>query len=98
MLRPESGKRIYDPCCGSGGMFSQSLKFIKAHSGNRGDVSVFGQEANPDTWKMAKINMAIRGRGDQGGDRFHAGQVDLGRGRVLRRAGEAGCRPQVLHR
>lgn len=61
VLRPESGKRIYDPCCGSGGMFSQSLKFIKEHSGNRGDVSVFGQEANPDTWKMAKINMAIRG-------------------------------------
>ena len=61
VLRPESGKRIYDPCCGSGGMFSQSLKFIREHSGNRGDVSVFGQEANPDTWKMAKINMAIRG-------------------------------------
>ena len=63
VLRPEAGKRIYDPCCGSGGMFSQSLKFIKAHSGNRGNVSVFGQEANPDTWKMAKINMAIRGIG-----------------------------------
>ncbi len=63
VLRPATGMRIYDPCCGSGGMFSQSLKFIKAHSGNRGDVSVFGQEANPDTWKMAKINMAIRGIG-----------------------------------
>lgn len=61
VLRPGSGMRIYDPCCGSGGMFSQSLKFIEAHRGNRGNVSVYGQEANPDTWKMAKINMAIRG-------------------------------------
>lgn len=63
VLRPASGMRIYDPCCGSGGMFSQSLKFIKEHSGNRGEVSIFGQEANPDTWKMAKINMALRGIG-----------------------------------
>ena len=63
VLQPAAGMRIYDPCCGSGGMFSQSLKFIREHSRNRGDVSVFGQEANPDTWKMAKINMAIRGIG-----------------------------------
>ena len=52
---------MYDPCCGSGGMFVQSAKFIQAHSGNRDSISVYGQEANPDTWKMAKINMAIRG-------------------------------------
>lgn len=63
VLRPEAGMRIYDPCCGSGGMFSQSMKFIASHGGNRGAVSVFGQEANPDTWKMAKINMALRGIG-----------------------------------
>lgn len=50
-----------DPCCGSGGMFVQSEKFIEAHSHRRGAVSVYGQEANPDTWKMAKMNMVIRG-------------------------------------
>ena len=61
ILRPFSNCRIYDPCCGSGGMFVQSAKFIKAHSNKRGTVSVYGQEANADTWKMAKMNMAIRG-------------------------------------
>lgn len=50
-----------DPCCGSGGMFVQSNKFIQAHTGNRGVISVYGQESNADTWKMAKMNMAIRG-------------------------------------
>lgn len=50
-----------DCCCGSGGMFVQSAKFIQAHSGKRGGISVYGQEANADTWKMAKMNMAIRG-------------------------------------
>lgn len=50
-----------DPACGSGGMFVQSAKFIQAHSGNRNNISVYGQEANADTWKMAKMNMAIRG-------------------------------------
>lgn len=55
------GKRVYDPCCGSGGMFVQSVKFIQEHAGNRSNISVFGQEANADTWKMAKMNMAIRG-------------------------------------
>lgn len=53
--------KLIDPCCGSGGMFVQSAKFIQAHSGKRGTISVYGQEANADTWKMAKINMAIRG-------------------------------------
>ena len=61
ILKPFSNCRVYDPCCGSGGMFVQSAKFIRAHSGNRGTISVYGQEANSDTWKMAKMNMAIRG-------------------------------------
>lgn len=61
ILRPFSNCRVYDPCCGSGGMFVQSAKFIQAHSNKRGTISVYGQEANADTWKMAKINMAIRG-------------------------------------
>lgn len=60
MIEPYSGT-VYDPCCGSGGMFVQSEKFIEAHSHRRGAVSVYGQEANPDTWKMAKMNMVIRG-------------------------------------
>lgn len=61
VLRPFSNCRVYDPCCGSGGMFIQSEKFIRAHSGKRGTVSIFGQESNADTWKMAKMNLAIRG-------------------------------------
>lgn len=61
ILKPFENCRVYDPCCGSGGMFVQSNKFIQAHSGKRGAISVYGQEANADTWKMAKINMAIRG-------------------------------------
>ena len=61
ILKPFNNCRVYDPCCGSGGMFVQSAKFIEAHSGNRGTISVYGQESNADTWKMAKMNMAIRG-------------------------------------
>lgn len=61
ILKPFENSRIYDCCCGSGGMFVQSEKFIEAHSHRRGAISVYGQEANPDTWKMAKMNMAIRG-------------------------------------
>ena len=61
ILKPFDNCRVYDPCCGSGGMFVQSENFIKAHSDNRGNISVYGQESNADTWKMAKINMAIRG-------------------------------------
>lgn len=61
ILKPFENCRVYDPCCGSGGMFVQSVKFIQAHSGNRNHVSVYGQESNADTWKMAKMNMAIRG-------------------------------------
>lgn len=61
ILKPFDNCRVYDCCCGSGGMFVQSAKFIRAHSGNRGSISIYGQEANADTWKMAKMNMAIRG-------------------------------------
>ena len=55
------GIRVYDPACGSGGMFVQSAKFVKAHAGNINEISVFGQESNPTTWKMAQMNLAIRG-------------------------------------
>ncbi len=61
ILKPFNNCRVYDPCCGSGGMFVQSVKFLQAHSGNRNNISVYGQESNADTWKMAKMNMAIRG-------------------------------------
>ena len=53
--------RAYDPCCGSGGMFVQSEKFVEAHGGRIGDISIYGQESNPTTWKLAKMNLAIRG-------------------------------------
>lgn len=61
ILKPFENCRVYDPACGSGGMFVQSAKFIQAHSGNRNSISIYGQEANADTWKMAKMNMALRG-------------------------------------
>ncbi len=60
MIEPYEGK-IYDPCCGSGGMFVQSLKFITAHNGNRKNVSIYGQEYTKTTYKLAKMNLAIRG-------------------------------------
>ena len=60
VLQPYSG-RVYDPCCGSGGMFVQSAKFIERHQGNINNISVFGQDSNPTTWKMAQMNLAIRG-------------------------------------
>jgi len=60
ILQPYHG-RVYDPCCGSGGMFVQSAKFIESHSGTINDISVYGQDANPTTWKMAMMNLAIRG-------------------------------------
>ncbi|MBD5526167.1 MAG: N-6 DNA methylase [Lachnospiraceae bacterium] len=60
MIEPYSGI-VYDPCCGSGGMFVQSLKFVDRHNGNRQNVSVIGQESNPDTWRLCKMNLAIRG-------------------------------------
>ena len=60
MIEPFKG-RVYDPCCGSSGMFVQSEAFIKEHGGKLGDISIYGQESNPTTWKLAKMNLAIRG-------------------------------------
>jgi type I restriction enzyme M protein len=60
MISPFEG-RVYDPCCGSGGMFVQSEKFVEAHGGRIGDISIYGQESNPTTWKLPKMNLAIRG-------------------------------------
>lgn len=60
IIEPYHG-RVYDPCCGSGGMFVQSADFVKRHQGNIDDLSIFGQESNPTTWKMAMMNLAIRG-------------------------------------
>jgi type I restriction enzyme M protein len=60
VLAPHHGK-VYDPCCGSGGMFVQSEEFIEAHGGKKGDVAIYGQEANPTTWRLAAMNLAIRG-------------------------------------
>ena len=60
ILQPYDG-RVYDPCCGSGGMFVQSAKFIQNHGGNINRISVFGQDSNPTTWKLAQMNLAIRG-------------------------------------
>jgi type I restriction enzyme M protein len=60
VLAPHHGK-VYDPCCGSGGMFVQSEAFIEAHGGRKDAVSVYGQEANPTTWRLAAMNLAIRG-------------------------------------
>ena len=72
MLAPYKG-RVYDPCCGSGGMFVSSEKFIEAHSGRLGDISIYGQESNYTTWRLAKMNLAIRGIDAQiaHGDTFH---------------------------
>ena len=60
VLKPFKG-RVYDPCCGSGGMFVQSAKFVENHSGNISNISIYGQDSNPTTWKMAQMNLAIRG-------------------------------------
>lgn len=60
MIEPFKG-RVYDPCCGSSGMFVQSEEFLKEHGGKLGDISIYGQESNPTTWKLAKMNLAIRG-------------------------------------
>ncbi|MBD7945688.1 SAM-dependent DNA methyltransferase [Psychrobacillus sp. Sa2BUA9] len=74
MLQPYKG-RIYDPACGSGGMFVQSEKFVEGHQGRLGDISVYGQESNPTTWKLCKMNLAIRGIdnniGPHNADTFH---------------------------
>ncbi|MCB9585427.1 MAG: SAM-dependent DNA methyltransferase [Polyangiaceae bacterium] len=77
MLAPYKG-RVFDPCCGSGGMFVSSEKFVEAHGGRIGDISIYGQESNPTTWRLAKMNLAIRGidanLGAEWGDSFHKDQ------------------------
>ena len=77
MIQPYRGK-IYDPCCGSGGMFVQSMKFVEAHHGNKKDISVYGQEYTNTTYKLAKMNLAIRGiacnLGERAADTFHDDQ------------------------
>ena len=77
MIEPYKGK-IYDPCCGSGGMFVQSIKFIDSHKGNRKDISIYGQEYTSATYKLAKMNLAIRGIaanfGEVAGDTFFKDQ------------------------
>jgi type I restriction enzyme M protein len=60
VLAPYKG-RVFDPCCGSGGMFVQSEKFVEAHGGRIGDIAVYGQESNPTNWRLAEMNLAIRG-------------------------------------
>ena len=60
MLEPYKG-RVYDPCCGSGGMFVQSEKFVQEHGGRIGDIAIYGQESNYTTWRLAKMNLAVRG-------------------------------------
>jgi len=74
MLAPYKG-RVFDPCCGSGGMFVQSEGFVEAHGGRTGDIAIYGQESNPTTWRLAKMNLAIRGidnnLGPENADSFH---------------------------
>jgi len=77
ILGPHRGK-VYDPCCGSGGMFVQSEKFVESHGGRFGDLSIYGQEANPTTWRLVAMNLAIRGMdfnlGKEPADTFHRDQ------------------------
>jgi type I restriction enzyme M protein len=74
MIEPFKG-RVYDPCCGSGGMFVQSERFVEAHGGKLTDLSIYGQESNPTTWRLCKMNLAIRGiecnLGPHHADTFH---------------------------
>ncbi|WP_027702459.1 type I restriction-modification system subunit M [Metaclostridioides mangenotii] len=74
MLKPCKGN-VYDPCCGSGGLFVQSERFIEDHKGKPGDIRIFGQESNPTTWRMCKMNLALRGIdgdiGNSNADTFH---------------------------
>ena len=80
MLAPRPNSRIYDPCCGSGGMFVQSEQFVEEHGGRKGDISIFGQELNWTTWRLCQMNLAIRGIDAriELGDTFHAdGLKDL---------------------
>ncbi len=74
MIEPYQG-RVIDPCCGSGGMFVQSERFVEAHDGNKDDIAIYGQESNYTTWRLAKMNLAIRGisanLGQANADSFH---------------------------
>jgi type I restriction enzyme M protein len=74
MIEPYNG-RVFDPCFGSGGMFVQSEKFVEAHGGRRDDISIYGEESNPQTWRLGKMNLAIRGitanLGARAADSFH---------------------------
>jgi len=77
MLAPYKG-RVFDPCCGSGGMFVQSEKFVEAHGGRIGDISIYGQESNPTTRRLAMMNLAIRGiEGDLGPEHADSFRRDL---------------------
>jgi type I restriction enzyme M protein len=77
MLAPRPRSRVYDPCCGSGGMFVQSERFIEEHGGRKGDISIFGQELNWTTWRLCQMNLAIRGieAKIEQGDTFHANKL-----------------------
>ena len=77
ILAPRPRTRIYDPCCGSGGMFVQSERFIEEHGGRKGDISIFGQELNWTTWRLCQMNLAIRGieAHIEQGDTFHADKL-----------------------
>jgi type I restriction enzyme M protein len=74
MIEPFKG-RVLDPCCGAGGMFVQSERFVEEHGGRLGDIAIYGQESNPTTWRLAMMNLAIRGLdanlGGQHADSFH---------------------------
>jgi type I restriction enzyme M protein len=78
MLSPYKG-RVYDPCCGSGGMFVQSEKFVVEHGGRIGDISIYGQESNSTTRRLAIMNLAIRGIeadfGPEHADTFHVSRL-----------------------
>lgn len=78
MLEPQEGERVLDPACGSGGMFVQTEKFVELHKGNRFNISVYGQERNLTTWRLAKMNLAIHGidanLGEEPADSFHEDQ------------------------
>lgn len=75
LIEPYSGT-VYDPCCGSGGMFVQSIKFVEQHHGNTKNISIVGQESNPDTWRLAKMNLAIRGISHNLGEKATSSFID----------------------
>ena len=74
MIEPFRG-RVFDPCCGSGGMFVSSERFVEEHGGRKDDLAIYGQESNPTTWRLARMNLAIRGidanLGPEPADSFH---------------------------